>query len=240
MKIAIIAAVPMELKHLVRGWEPVRDVGRFAQSWTRADPAGDTLVATCAGMGADAARRAFVLAERDGALDLVLSVGLAGATDASLRVGAVAVLSEVIDSNTGERFTLTDGKRRLRIASLAQVADATEKRRLFATYGAVMVDMESATIARMAQQRQVPMCCIKAVSDEVDAVLPDFSPFLRDGRLRMLPFLGSVAMRPRQWGPLVRLGRSSSVASNALDAAIGRFLIHKDWVRVNRTGSIEE
>ena len=67
-------------------------------------------------------------------------------------------MSEVIDSQTGERFTLTDGKRRLRIASLDRVADSKEKQRLFATYGAVMVDMESATVARMAQQRAIPMC----------------------------------------------------------------------------------
>lgn len=241
MRIAVIAALPVELKPLVSvGWTRVPAVGRHVRMWTRVDAAGDMLIAACAGMGAEAARRAFAAAEAGGAMDLVLSVGLAGATDSSVRVGMVAALSEVIDAKTGERFTLTESKRRLRIATLPVIADEREKKRLFATYGAVMVDMEAATVARMAQQRGIPMCCIKAVSDEANAVLPDVTPFLRDGQLRMIPFLASVAVRPRAWGPLVRLGRNSGVAAKRLAGAVDRFLLHKDWAKTNRTGEIEE
>ncbi|MDP9039342.1 MAG: nucleoside phosphorylase [Acidobacteriota bacterium] len=240
MRIGIIAAMPMELKHLVRGWTAVRRLGPNVRAWTSVDAAGDELVAVCAGMGADAARRAFAVAETDGDLDLVLSIGLAGALHSELSVGQCSVLSEVIDAKTGERFTLTEGKRRLRIASTDAVAGPREKQRLWATYGAVMVDMESATVARMALQRGIPMCCIKAVSDEADAVLPDVTPFLRDGQLRMLPFLASMAIRPGAWGPLLRLGRNSAGAAKSLAAAVDRLLLHKDWARVNRTGKIEE
>lgn len=238
MKIAILAAVPLELKHLVRGWERVRSGGAHVSLWRR-ETDGDTVVAACAGMGADAARRAFAAAEKDAPVDLVISVGLAGATEPSLHPGQVVVLSEVIDSRTGERFTLTKGKRRLRIATLPHVADAQEKKRLLATYGAVMVDMESATIARMAQQRGIPMCCIKAISDESTAVLPDINPYLRDGQLRLLPFLCSVALRPGSWRPLLNLGRNSGIAAKRLAEAIHIFLRDKDWARANRTGSLK-
>lgn len=237
MRIGIIAAVPLELKHLVRGWERARNADRYVKAWTHVDAAGDSLVAACAGMGAEAARRAFAAAEAGGALDLVLSVGLAGATDATLRLGACSALSEIVDAQTGERFPLTDGARRLRIASMARVADASEKKRLFATYGAVMVDMESATIARMAQQRGIPMCCIKAVSDDAGAILPDINPYLREGQLRMAAFLAGVLVKPQFWMPLVHLGRNSALAANALGAVLHQFLIHKDWAGVNRTGS---
>ena len=134
----------------MRGWERVASSQRHVRIWRKSHASGDTLVASCAGMGPDAARKAFAAAESDGPLDLVVSIGLAGATESSLRVGECSVLSEVIDASTGERFTLTEGERRLRIASLSRVADAREKKRLFETYGAVMVDMESATVARMA------------------------------------------------------------------------------------------
>ena len=240
MRIGIIAAVPLELKHIARGWEVVPCAARYAKAWRTVDAAGDIRIAACAGMGADAARRAFAAAEADGLLDGVLSVGLAGATLQELRVGECLVLSEVIDASTGERFTLTDGKRRLRIASLSQVADAREKNRVRETYGAVMVDMESATVARMAQQRGIPMCCIKAVSDEVDAVLPDVGPFLREGQLRLAPFLASVAMRPSMWGPLLRLGGNSSTAAKRLAVTVNEFLRDKDWAGANRTGGIGE
>ena len=240
MRVGLIAAVPLELKELVRDWTPVRQTERTVKAWTRVDAAGDVLGAACAGMGADSARRAFAAAEKDGALDLVLSLGLAGATDGSLRLGAVAVVSEVVDAKTGERFTLTDGERRLRIATSPDVADQHEKQRLFQTYGAVMVDMESATVARMAQQREIPMCCIKAVSDDATAVLPNINPYVRNGQLRLLPFLVSVAVRPRFWRPLIGLARHSAGAAKSLAKGVDRFLLHKDWARLNRTGAIGE
>ncbi|GAC1428512.1 MAG: hypothetical protein NVSMB62_26370 [Acidobacteriaceae bacterium] len=238
MRIGIIAAVPLELKHVVRGWDGMRNVGRYIHGWTRVDAAGDTLVAVCAGMGAEAARRAFVAAEAGGRLDVVLSVGLAGATDSGWHVGQCGVLSEVIDARTGERFTLTGGERTLRIVSAATVADAREKKRLRSTYLAVMVDMEAATVARMAQQRGIPMSCIKVVSDEVDAVLPDVTPFVREGQIRMVPFVASVALQPRMWMPLVRLGTHSAKAVKVLGVEVNLFLLQKRWSRTERAGEI--
>jgi adenosylhomocysteine nucleosidase len=48
--------------------------------WQRPEITGrDEVIAVCAGMGAAAARRAFAAAEFLGAMDLVLSVGWAGA-----------------------------------------------------------------------------------------------------------------------------------------------------------------
>ena len=46
------------------------------------------------------------------------------------------------------------------------------KARLAEAYGgAVLVDMEAATVARMAKMRQIPLLCIKGVSDEAGAKL---------------------------------------------------------------------
>jgi adenosylhomocysteine nucleosidase len=99
--------------------------------------------------------------------------------------------------------------------------------------------MEAAAVARLAQIRGIPICCFKAVSDGPDAKLPDLNRFIDiNGQLRLLPFLGHVALRPQHWGSLIQLGRTSSVAAKALAAAILKFLEEKDVDRTNRTGVV--
>jgi adenosylhomocysteine nucleosidase len=239
MRVGIIAAVPLELKYIARGWTRVSSA-RTIRLWRSCGGTGDEYIAACAGMGAECARRAFAAIEASGPVDLVLSVGLAGATGPELRPGECAVFSEVIDAQTGERFALAGTDRRLRIVTGLGVADAREKKRLFDTYGAVMVDMEAATVARMAQQRGIPMCCIKAVSDAYDAVLPDINPHVRDGQLRFSGFLAGVAVRPRYWGPLLQLGRNSSLGAKRLADALQQLLLHNEGARTTRTGTLEE
>ena len=193
----------------------------------------DEVIAVCAGMGASAARRAFVAAEFVGSLDLVLSVGWAGALMAECEPGQCFVASEVIDAQTGERFALKAGRRKLRVVTAARVADEAEKRRLAATYDAALVEMEAAAVARLAQMRGIPMVCFKAVSDGVDAVLPDLNPFIDiSGKLRMAPFLAYVALRPGYWGALGRLGRNSAAAAKSLAGTVEAFLVEKDVERV--------
>jgi adenosylhomocysteine nucleosidase len=189
MRIGIIAAMPGELKPLVRGWEkmPVAR-GSGIRMWQR-ERDGDEVVAACAGMGAAAARRAFVAAEFAGSLDVVLSVGWAGALTAAATPGECYVVSQVIDAQTGERFTL-DAAGPCRLVTTVSVADEREKHRLAESYGAVMVDMEAAPIARLAQIRGIPVHAIKAVSDGVEARLPNLNPFIDiDGKMRMASFL---------------------------------------------------
>jgi adenosylhomocysteine nucleosidase len=237
MRIAIIAALPGELKPLVRGWERLPTAkGSGISMWRRPEAeSSDETVAVCAGMGAAAARRAFTAAEFGGVLDMVLSVGWAGALTDSEDVGLV--MSEVIDAQTGECFFLTTGKRKLRVVTTVAVADAREKRRLAQTYGAAMVDMEAATVARLAQMRGIPMVCIKAVSDGLDTRLPDINPFIDvAGQMKMGAFLAHVAIRPQYWGPLVDMGRRTASASNAIASTVEAFLLDPDAERWNRQG----
>jgi adenosylhomocysteine nucleosidase len=238
MRIGIIAALPGELKHLVRGWDRGISPTKGLSIWLKTT-GDDEYVAVCGGMGTAAALRSFAAAEHVGTLDLVLSVGWAGALDESAKTGLCYVASEVIDVRTGERFTLTDSGRNLRLVTSAEVADAVEKLRLRKTYGALIVDMESAAIARLAQIRGIPLCCFKAVSDGPGVNLPDLNRFIDPmGQLRLLPFLGHVALRPQYWSSLMHLGRNSSIASQALAATINKFLEDKNVDQTNRTGVV--
>ncbi len=240
MRIAILAALPGELKPLVRGWQRIASPTPGISIWvSAADDQADEYIAVCGGMGTAAALRSFAAAEHIGTLDMVLSIGWAGALDDDVSVGQCYIATEVIDALTGERFQLTDGDRTLRLVTTPHVADEAEKQRLQASYGAALVDMEAAAVCRLAHIRGIPVCCFKAVSDARDAQLPDLNPFIDvRGQLRMLPFLAYVALRPQYWASLLQLGRNSSVAAKALAVSIRSFLHHKQVDRTNRTGAV--
>jgi adenosylhomocysteine nucleosidase len=69
----------------------------------------------------------------------------------------------VVDARTGERFS--NSEHRQVIVTVATIAGVAEKRRLFETYNANAVDMEAATVARMAQANGLGFAAIKTVSD---------------------------------------------------------------------------
>ena len=239
MRIAIIAALPGELKPLVKDWQRVPTNASGTKKWT-VSRGEDKWIAVCAGMGADAARRAYADAASDGPLDMLLSVGWVGSLHLEVGPGTVQVPTIVIDSQTGEQFSLTEGKRKWRLVTTARVADAAEKTRLAATYpGTVLVDMEAATVARLAAMQGIPLLCIKGVSDAVGASLPDLNPFIdQKGHMRLARFLLHVALRPRYWPSLVHLGRNSSRAAEAMRDLILEFMKEKNVEKLIGTGSV--
>jgi adenosylhomocysteine nucleosidase len=242
MRIGIIAALPGELKPLVKGWQRVTTNTAGVKKW-RLSRGGDTWIAVCAGMGADAARRAFAAAESDeaaGNLDMAISLGWAGALNAELLPGTAHVPTIVIDALTGEHFSLAKGDRKFRLVTTPHVADAAEKIRLASTYkGAVLVDMEAATLARLCEMHGIPLLCIKGVSDAVGANLPDLNPFIKPaGQMRMTPFLAYIAFKPQYWPSLIHLGRNSARAADAMRDLILKFMEEKNVDKLIATESI--
>jgi adenosylhomocysteine nucleosidase len=100
-RVAIVAAMAGELKPLVRGWAHERRGN--VELWRWKFDEGEW-VAACGGAGVDAATRAFAEIEKDGAPDLVISVGWAGALSAAIQTGGGYWVFGVIDARTGERF----------------------------------------------------------------------------------------------------------------------------------------
>lgn len=237
MRIGIIAALPGEIKPLVREWS-ARSLQDGTRVWTHAE-GNDVWVAACSGMGADAARRAFSGAEASGALDSVLSVGWAGALTPEIKPGESYAVSIVIDAQTGEQFCPDDAERTFRLVTTARVADAYEKARLRNTYpGAAMVDMEAATVVRLAQMRKIPFACIKGVSDSFSARLPDLNPFITSkGQLRLIPFVVHIVLRPQYWRAVAALSRHSDRAARGMCQLILEFMEEKNVDRLNPTGN---
>jgi adenosylhomocysteine nucleosidase len=218
---AIIAAMPGELKPLVRGWKRERVDG--VDLWKHRDD--NLYVAACAGTGQAAATRAFAAVERDAPVDLVFSWGWAGALRANLPAGAAYNTAGVIDARTGERFHCEAGAGAEWLVTSPVVADEHEKRRLAAAYGAGLVDMEAAAVARLAQMRGIPFYCIKGVSDGLGARLPDFNRFIGpDGKFALARFVLFAATRPIYWSELIRMGENSGRASEQMAKALSEFL----------------
>jgi adenosylhomocysteine nucleosidase len=210
--LAIIAALPREITALVRGCSADRALLRDGVHLYRLKSA----VVVAAGMGAARATVAVQAAMANAPIRTLVSVGLAGACSAELAAGDVAEASLVIDARTGERFSVGTAKTCVLVTTDA-IASVHEKARLAASYGASLVDMEAATIARLALAKELEFRAIKAVSDAHDFELASLSRFAgKHGSFRTGAFALHTALRPRHWSKAALLGKNSNRALAAL------------------------
>jgi adenosylhomocysteine nucleosidase len=221
-RVAIIAAFPGELKPLVRGWpHSTRGNIRF---WAQRNEE-EEWIAACAGAGQAAATRAFAAIEDGGPIDLVFSVGWAGALTTGVKAGAAYNAAGVIDVRTGERFNCDADAGDRWLVTSPIVANEAEKQRLAAAYKADLVDMEAAALARLAQMRGIPFYSIKGVSDGFHDQLPDFNRFIRsDGQFDLTGMVLFSILRPWHWPALVRMGENSKKASQSIRESLLDFL----------------
>ncbi|HVC45690.1 MAG TPA: hypothetical protein VND90_00460 [Terracidiphilus sp.] len=221
-RVALIAAMPAELKPLVRGWpHSTRDGIHFWAQRTEQEE----WIAACAGAGQAAATRAFAGLEDGGPIDLVFSLGWAGALRTDLEPGSAHNVAGVIDVRTGERFHCDAGAGRHWLVTCLRVADAAEKRRLASAYNAALVDMEAAALARLAAMRGIPFYAFKGVSDGFADRLPDFNPFLAsDGRFLTARFTLFALLRPWLWPGLAQMRENSKRASQNIAESFLHFL----------------
>lgn len=221
-RVAIIAAFPGELKPLVQGWPHSSRNG--IQFWAQRSEE-EEWIAACAGAGQGAATRAFAAIEEGGPIDLVFSVGWAGALRQDIAPGSAHNMAGVVDLNTGERFRCDAGAGEVWLATSAKVVGQKEKEYLGVAYYAGLVDMEAAAIARLAAMRSIPFYCIKGVSDGSTDRLPDFNRFLSPGgQFRMAPFALFALLRPWYWPALIRMGENSKQASQGIAKSLRDFL----------------
>jgi adenosylhomocysteine nucleosidase len=221
MSIAIIAALPGELKPLVHDWH--RSESKSETNTWSGIIAGHEAVAIAGGMGSAAAARAVTQALDRGRPHALISYGWCGAITCAVKPPMVFTISEVIDHSTGDSFR-TASTEGMRLVTLDHVAGPNEKRPLAEKHQAVLVDMEAATVARLAVENNVPFYCFKAISDAYTDKLPDFNRFISPiGQLHMPAFLTYAAFHPGYWPALTRLGRNSNRAASNLARLLSKF-----------------
>ncbi len=210
--IVIIAALHGELKPLVRSWAAL-ETREGVDGWQH--PNGP-IMAFCGGMGSAAATRAFARARQVCEPIRLISAGWAGGLIEEQLPGTVLNASMVRDLRTGEMLSAvgTGGL----LLTAARVATRGEKQRLARTYdGAVAVDMEAATLARLAQAHQLDFSAIKAISDTLPEDLPDMNPYVKDdGSFATARFIAHVALQPKHWPGLAQFGKQAKHAAENL------------------------
>jgi adenosylhomocysteine nucleosidase len=218
---AIIAALPREIEPLVRGWQKHKLPGKVVVYTS------DFAVAACAGMGPARATLAVQAAMSIRPVTTLVSAGLAGACDPSLRVGDIVHAGVIVDTQSGERFYNPQYKQVL--VSAPAIASVQEKQRLRASYTASAVDMEAATVARMAQTHQLPFKAIKVISDDAAFELQELARFAtHDGQFRVAAFAAYSAIRPRLWSRLFHLAGNSKLALQSLTSELE---VQLNWYR---------
>lgn len=187
------------------------------------------------GIGHKNARLAAMSLIEKGATSL-LSWGCAGGLNASLPPGCLILPKKIlsydqtcfpVDAPWHERIcNRLKGYMDLKTGPLIQGQDVLsslgEKTTLFKQCGALAVDMESAAVAQVALQAQIPFIAIRAISDPADINIPSTALTAIDelGGLRPLLLLKGLARHPDEIFPLIRLGRYFRAAIITLETVL--------------------
>lgn len=184
------------------------------------------------GLGETAARAAAETLLRGGATAL-LSFGLAGGLDPSLRCGTVLAPTQVITmhgtplpcdpsffAHLGPWASHPLPHVRAPLAHtphvLATVADKTALR---IVTQACAADMESVSVGTAAREAGVPFAVLRVIADEADEDLPSIALEAAgpDGTVHVMRSVGLALRHPWQIPGLIRLGRSTAHATRVLD-----------------------
>ncbi|HYL92496.1 MAG TPA: hypothetical protein VEW69_05000, partial [Alphaproteobacteria bacterium] len=178
------------------------------------------LVAVASGIGsahAEAAARALVSRYQPATL---ISAGLAGALIRSLKVGSIFLPSLVVSAASGEEYRCAPvGSMVIGgiLVTSGEIAGETAKPDLVNRFHALVVDMEAAGVAKVAQEFHLSFVCVKAISDELDFAMPPIGRFIdAQGNMLTSKLVAWAAVRPIWWPTLAALGRNSKQATLAL------------------------
>ena len=210
--VAVVVAMRRELEPLLRGVRSQRTNGvEFFEL--------ENAVVAVGGIGPGAARKAAKIAIERYEPRLVVSAGIGGALRTSLKVGDVVCAREVVDADSGVRFTAGEGD--VVIATIASVSGPSEKRMIAERCKADVVDMEAAAVAAAAEERGLEFAAVKSISDELDFIMPPMAQFVdASGRFETVRFAMYIAARPKWWSAVRQLEANSRVAAMNLSDAV--------------------
>ena len=214
----MIAALPREVANLVKGWRREKERTRNVVIHT-----SEHAVVAYAGMGAARAELAVRAALAVGSVDYLISVGWAGATKSEFSAGSIHHPATVIDAATQMKYSTITGTGIL--VTTSNVANERQKQNLTASLNADFVDMEAATVARIAAEQGIAFAAVKAISDEHNAVLPDMQRFITaDGWVDETAFGLHIALRPWLWPATLRMAQGATLSARNLCAELQQVL----------------
>lgn len=224
-KTAIIAALDRELHPFVDGWTQARVEanGKSLPCYEREDA-----VAVAGGIGCARSERAARAIVAKYQPKVLISAGLAGALIRSLKVASIVTPNVIVDAANGTEYRCQLGGDIVGggvLVSSAGIAGAEAKAGLVERCHALVVDMEAAGVARVAQETGTGFRCVKAVSDELGFSLPPLQRFVdKEGIFQNGRFAAWAACRPWRWATVIQLARNSARATKALSAWLEKHL----------------
>jgi len=177
----------------------------------------------------------------------VISFGVAGGLDPSLRSGDVVVATEVTSGDTRwlaglslsepQIASLALGRRRIVRGGLAGVEEVvvaqSSKAALRSETGAAAVDMESHIAAAYAAENELPFAALRVIADPASRTLPALarSAIKPNGEIDLRKILGGLARNPKALRALVSTGLDFNRALKSLRGCRG-FLLGGDGLVV--------
>jgi adenosylhomocysteine nucleosidase len=160
----------------------------------------------------------------------VVSFGLCGALDPALKVGDLVVGDAVGDAAdsfvadagwTARIVAAAPGAAVGRFARAEQVVSSVAEKAELRRAGALAVDLESYTVARLARWFGVPFAVVRAVSDAAGRALPHAAQvgLGPDGRPAIGAVLASLRSNPGQIGALIKTALEAEDGFHALERA---------------------
>ena len=219
----VVAPMPSELKPFAKavGLTPRRDDRRVREGTID----GTKVLATLSGMGTAGATQA---AERliDAGAEHVVVMGIAGGLVPETPIGEVLVPEVVVDRDAGGEYRpvpLGDSVAKGRIStSTIFTSDPAHIAALVAD-GVIAVDMETAAVGKVCEQRGVPWSVFRSISDKPSDGMVDESLFALandDGSPNYGASLRYVATHPWKVPMLVRVARDAGIATKAAANAV--------------------
>lgn len=153
----------------------------------------------------------------------VLLVGFSGSLSPDLAAGEVVGGQSVVqvDGRTWQ-LAVPNSQRCGQLLCVDEVAsDPAKKSELGRRFNALAVDMESAAVAEVCQNAQIPLTILRAISDGVDDALPpDLACLVHpDGRTNLLGVITYLLRHPNRLPALLGLGRATGLAGERLAEA---------------------
>ncbi len=190
------------------------------------------LLLVLSGVGGEAAARCARKLVDKGASALV-SWGCAGGLHPRLRPGSL-VLPEKVLAPDETRYTADptwharlferlSGRLDVHTRPVVEARDVLrhpfEKRAFFEKFGAVAVDMESASVATVAKGANLPFMAIRAIADTAESSVPDCVAVATDslGRPRPARFAYRLVRRPLDVLSLLRIAAGFASAMSTLN-----------------------
>jgi len=214
-----VASDRREAEPWVARWENSRDAS-LPVHWSRKGKwRGREVIALANGVGITRAKMAITAAGNT--FSGICSIGTGGALDASLSIADIVVATAVTDGHTTWPSRDPNGPtaRSGLVRTNDHIARTSDEKTNLQRSGAILVEMESATVAIVAQELAVPFFCVRVVSDLAhETFFTDFERFLMpDGRFNVPRLVMAALSHPFRGLPeLLRLQKRTSQAAQQL------------------------